>query len=260
MESLKGKVVLVTGASAGIGEACVRAFAGAGAAVVAAARRRKRLEALAEELRKTGGRVLPLFLDVRDRACVDATLSALSPEWAAVDVLVNNAGLGRGLDKLHEGDPAEWEEMLDTNVKGLLFVTRRVLPGMVARGRGHVINIGSVAGRETYPGGGVYCASKFAVRGLTRALKMDLTGTSVRVTTVDPGMVQTEFSKVRFRGDEARAAAVYKNLEALRPEDVADAVVWAASRPARVDVTELVLMPTAQSGATLVHRGALKGG
>lgn len=255
MQHLKNRIVLVTGASAGIGEACVRAFASQGARVIAAARRMERLEALARELRQAGGEVLSLGLDVRDRAAVERTLGRLPEGWGAVEVLVNNAGLGRGLEKLYEGDPSEWDEMLDTNVKGLLYVTRTIVPGMVSRGRGHVINIGSVAGREVYPGGNVYCASKFAVKALTRGLKMDLTGTPVRVTTIDPGMVETDFSVVRFRGDKARASKVYENIEALKAEDIADAAVWAATRPERVDVAEIVIMPVAQSSAMLNHRG-----
>jgi len=260
MASLTGRVALVTGASAGIGEACGRALAQAGADVVLAARRRDRVEELARELEGAHGvRALALALDVRDRRGVEAALGALPAPFAAVDILVNNAGLGRGMDKLYQGDPAEWDEVLDTNVKGLLYVTRCLVPGMVERGRGHVVNLGSVAGREVYPGGNVYCASKFAVKALTRALKMDLLGTPVRVTTVDPGMVETEFSVVRFRGDRERAAKVYENLEALQPEDIADAVLWAVTRPARVDVTEIVVMPTAQSSAMLNHRGPLAG-
>ncbi len=255
MQQLKNKIVLVTGASAGIGEACVRAFASVGARVIAAARRMERLEALARDVRQSGGEILSLGMDVRDRQAVERTLGRLPEEWSSVEVLVNNAGLGRGLEKLHEGDPAEWDEMLDTNVKGLLYVTRTIVPGMISRGHGHVINIGSVAGRELYPGGNVYCASKFAVKALTRGLKMDLLGTPVRVTTIDPGIVETGFSVVRFRGDKARAAKVYEDIEALKPTDIADAVVWSATRPERVDVTEMVIMPVAQSSAMLNHRG-----
>ncbi|MGC8763278.1 MAG: SDR family oxidoreductase [Acidobacteriota bacterium] len=248
-------IVLITGASAGIGAACARAFARAGYDLILIARRKERLEALAQELSgASSGRVLPLALDVRDRRAVEETLGRLPADWSAVEVLVNNAGLGRGLDKLHEGDPGEWDEMVDTNVKGLLYVTRAVLPGMVARGRGHVVQIGSVAGREVYPGGNVYCATKFAVKALSRAMKVDLLGTPIRVSTVDPGMVETEFSVVRFRGDRQRAAKVYEGLKPLSPEDIADIVLWVVSRPPHVDITEVVVMPTAQSSATLAHR------
>ncbi len=252
---MRDRIVVVTGASAGIGAACARAFARDGARVILTARREDRIRDLADELtREHGTPALPLTLDVRNRALVEAVLGGLPPEWSGVDVLVNNAGLGRGLDRLHEGSPEEWDEMVDTNLKGLLYVTRALLPGMVARGRGHVINLGSVAGREVYPGGNVYCATKFAVKALSRAMKVDLLGTPVRVSTVDPGMVETEFSQVRFRGDKERAAKVYQGLKPLTPEDIAEIVVWVASRPAHVDITEVVVMPTAQSSAMLVHR------
>jgi 3-hydroxy acid dehydrogenase/malonic semialdehyde reductase len=250
------RTVAITGASSGIGLACAEAFASSGARLVLAARRRERLRELAASLEERFQAPSHLIeLDVRDRKAVEKAFGSLPGPFASIDVLVNNAGLGRGLDKLQEGDPDEWDEMIDTNVKGLLYVTRAVVPGMVARGRGHVINIGSVAGREVYPGGNVYCASKFAVKGLTRALKVDLLGTPVRVTTIDPGMVATQFSVVRFRGDEARAAKVYEHIEALTAADVADAVVWAATRPERVNVTEMVIVPTAQATALLNHRG-----
>lgn len=255
MGALEGRTVLITGASSGIGEACAELFAEAGARLILAARRVERLHALSEGLGKRwGAEALPLKLDVRSRMAVERTLGSLPPEWEEVDVLVNNAGLGRGLDKLHEGRAEEWEEMLDTNVKGLLHVTRAIVPGMVARGRGHVVNIGSLAGRQVYPGGNVYCASKFAVKALTRGLKVDLTGTPVRVSTVDPGMVETEFSTVRFRGDGERAAKVYQGMKPLTSRDIAEAVLWVASRPQHVDVLEVVILPTAQSSATLVHR------
>jgi 3-hydroxy acid dehydrogenase/malonic semialdehyde reductase len=249
--------VLITGASAGIGEACARAFAAAGARLVLAARRAERLEALAAELaREHGARVHRLALDVRDREAVLAALGALPEPWSEVDVLVNNAGMGRGLEPLHEGDAAEWDEMIDTNVKGALYAIRAVVPGMVARGRGHVVNLGSVAGREVYPGGAVYCATKHALAAITKGLRMDLLGTGVRVSTVDPGMVETEFSVVRFRGDRERAEHVYRGMTPLTAADVADAVLWAATRPPHVDVAEILLFPTDQASATMVHRGS----
>lgn len=255
MSSFKGRTVLITGASSGIGEACAELFAEEGARLLLTARRTDRLESLSHGLKeRRGTESLALKLDVRSRMAVERTLGSLPPEWEEVDLLVNNAGLGRGLDRLHEGRPEEWEEMLDTNVKGLLYVTRAVVPGMVARGRGHVINIGSLAGRQVYPGGNVYCASKFAVKALTHALKVDLTGTPVRVSTVDPGMVETEFSTVRFRGDGKRAAKVYQGMKPLAARDIAEAVAWVASRPKHVDILEMVILPTAQSSATLVHR------
>jgi 3-hydroxy acid dehydrogenase/malonic semialdehyde reductase len=249
------ETVLVTGASAGIGAACARAFAREGARLVLAARRRERLEELAAELRgEHGAECWLIELDVRDRSAVEETIRALPAEWAAVDVLVNNAGLGRGLDRLHEGSPGDWDEMVDTNVKGLLYVTRAVVPGMVARGRGHVINLGSVAGHEVYPGGAVYCATKHAVAALTQGLRMDVLGTGVRVSTVDPGMVETEFSMVRFKGDEDRARRVYAGMTPLTPADIADTVLWVATRPPHVNVDEIIIKPTDQASATQVHR------
>lgn len=251
---LAGRTVLVTGASAGIGEACARAFAAQGARVILAARRAERLEALSQDLRSGGTDVLALELDVSDAAAVAGVIGGLAAEWREIDVLVNNAGLGRGLDKLWEGDPADWDEMVDTNVKGLLYVSRAVLPGMVERGRGHVINLGSVAGHEVYPGGAVYCATKHAVGAITRGLRMDVLGTGVRVSTVDPGMVETEFSVVRFHGDRERADRVYRGMDPLTADDIAETVVWVASRPPHVCIDEIIIKPTDQASATLVHR------
>ncbi len=249
------RTVLITGASAGIGAACARAFAREGARLVLAARRTERLQALAEELRAAHASECHLLaLDVRDVGGVAQAVRGLPGGWGEIGVLVNNAGLGRGLDKVHAGEPAEWDEMLDTNVKGLLYVTRAVVPGMVERGRGHVINLGSVAGHEVYPGGAVYCATKHAVDAITRGLRMDLLGTGVRVSTVDPGMVETEFSVVRFRGDQERADRVYAGMTPLTPADVADAVVWCATRPPHVNIDEIILKPTDQASATLVSR------
>jgi serine 3-dehydrogenase len=251
--TLSGRIVLITGASAGIGEACARAFANEGARLVLAARRVGRLEELAEKLRARTD-VLLLEMDVRDAAAVAERIGGLPAEWADVDVLVNNAGLGRGLDKLQEGSVPDWDEMVDTNVKGLLYVTRAVVPGMVARRRGHVINLGSVAGHEVYPGGAVYCATKHAVRAITQGLRLDVVGSGVRVSTVDPGMVETEFSVVRFHGDQDRAKNVYRGLDALTPDDIAETIVWIASRPAHVCIDEVIIKPTDQASATVVHR------
>lgn len=255
MRSLNGKTVLITGASSGIGAACAHAFAGLEARLLLAARRLDRLEKLAAVIyAQHGVEVHTIQLDVRDQAAVEAAIGGLAGAWAAVDILVNNAGLSRGLDKLHEGKLADWEEMIDTNIKGLLYVSRAVIPGMVARQRGHVINIGSIAGHQVYPAGNVYSATKHAVNALTQGMRIDLLGTGVRVSTVDPGMVETEFSQVRFGGDEARAARVYQGLTPLTAADVADAVVYCATRPAHVNINEIIIMPTAQATVTMVVR------
>ena len=255
MVSVKKKIVFITGASSGIGRSCVRSFAREGASILMAARRADRLKVLAEELKGEYGVPVHHFgLDVRDQPAVEKSLAGLPENWKPVDVLVNNAGLSRGLDKFHEGKLSDWEEMIDTNVKGLIYVSRAILPGMVARGGGHVINIGSIAGHELYPGGNVYCASKFAVKALTRGLRLDLSGTNVRVSTVDPGMVETEFSLVRFHGDEARASKVYQGFAPLSPDDIAEAVLFCATRPPHVNISEVIVMPTAQASTTLVHR------
>lgn len=252
--TLSGRIVLITGASAGIGAACARAFAREGARLVLAARRAARLEELADKLRGAGTDVLLLELDVRDEAGVAERIGALPAEWRDVDVLVNNAGLGRGLDKLQEGSAADWNEMIDTNVKGLLYVTRAVLPRMVERGAGHVINLGSVAGHEVYPGGAVYCATKHAVGAITKGMRLDVVGTGVRVSTVDPGMVETEFSVVRFHGDQQRAGNVYRGMTPLTPDDIAETVVWVAARPPHVCIDEVIIKPTDQASSTLVAR------
>jgi 3-hydroxy acid dehydrogenase / malonic semialdehyde reductase len=255
MLSLKDKIVFVTGASSGIGQATAEAFAGLGARILMCARRAERLERLAQKLEtEYKAAVYSFRLDVRDRLAVERTIAGLPPEWRAVEVLVNNAGLSRGLDKLPNGLIEDWEEMLDTNVKGLLWISRAVLPGMIERGRGHIINIGSIAGYEVYPGGSVYCASKFAVRALSKALRFDLNGTPIRVSEIAPGMVETEFSLVRFHGDAERAAKVYQGLTPLGPDDIADAVVWCATRPAHVNVSIVEVMPTAQASTTIASR------
>jgi 3-hydroxy acid dehydrogenase / malonic semialdehyde reductase len=249
-------IVLITGASSGIGAACARAFAAEGARLVLAARRVDRLEALAAELRDAHGTdSLLLALDVRDAGVVSRVLGDLPPEWSDVEVLLNNAGLSRGLDKIHEGELRDWEEMIDTNVKGVLYVTRAVLPGMVRRGRGHVINIGSIAGHEVYPGGAVYCATKAALDSITTGLRLDLFGTPIRVSTIDPGAAETEFSTVRFRGDEERAATVYEGYQPLTAEDIADAVLYVATRPPHVNVDQVLIKPTAQARAGMVFKG-----
>jgi 3-hydroxy acid dehydrogenase/malonic semialdehyde reductase len=244
-------VVLVTGASSGIGRACVDAFLAQGARVIAAARRADRLEDLREG---RDGWVLPVTMDVRDRAEVSAALGSLPPEWRPIDVLVNNAGLAAGRTPIQTDDPADWDRMLDTNVRGLLNVSSCVLPGMVERGSGHVINIGSNAGREVYPGGTVYCATKAAVERITRGMRMDVLGSGVRVSQVDPGMVETEFSLVRFDGDESAANAVYEGLTPLQASDIADVVTWVASRPPHVVIADVLVYPVDQAGSGKLAR------
>ena len=251
MSNLDNRIVFVTGASSGIGAGCARQFAQKGARLILAARRLDRLEKLAATLPVDTHLIK---LDVRDQKSVEKAVNKLPSQWQAIDVLVNNAGLARGLDKLHEGALIDWEEMIDTNVKGLLYVSRAVIPGMVERGRGHIINIGSIAGHEVYPGGNVYCASKHAVDAITKGMRIDLAGTPLRVSTVDPGLVETEFSQVRFRGDTERAANVYKGLTPLTGEDIAEAVVWVAERPQHVQIAEIIIFPTAQRSSMIAHR------
>ena len=253
--SLKGRTVFVTGASSGIGRSCAEAFARGGARLLLAARGIEKLEAQAAQIAGSHQVEVRAFqLDVRDVTEVGRRLDEQPAEWRAIDILVNNAGLSRGLAPVQDGAHTDWDEMIDTNVKGLLYVTRAVVPGMVERGRGHVINIGSIAGQEVYANGAVYCASKHAVRALTQGLRLDLHGTPVRVTSVDPGLVETNFSVVRFHGDTERARQVYANTRPLTPDDVADAVVFAATRPDHVNVAELVLLASDQATATTVLR------
>jgi NADP-dependent 3-hydroxy acid dehydrogenase YdfG len=252
---LNGKIVLITGASSGIGAATTAAFAAEGARLLLAARRAGKLAEVASlALEQGAAAVHSIDLDVRDRRAVQNAIDALPPEWAEIDVLVNNAGLSRGLDKLYVGKIEDWEEMIDTNVKGMLWVTRAVVPGMVERGRGHVVNLGSTAQELAYPGGGVYCGTKAAVKLINDGLREDLLGTPVRVTSVDPGMVETDFALVRFHGDDELAAKVYKGLTPLTPEDVAEAIVWAASRPAHVNIARIGMTSIHQANSLLFHR------
>jgi NADP-dependent 3-hydroxy acid dehydrogenase YdfG len=252
---MKDKIVFITGASSGIGAATAAAFARLGAKLLLCARRLELLNAMDAALREAGaGDVYSIALDVQGRDAVAAALSGLPKAWTEIDVLVNNAGLSRGLNKMYEDEIENWEEMIDTNIKGLLYITRAVVPGMVERGRGHVINLGSIAGHMAYPNGGVYCATKAAERFVSDGLRIDLNGTPVRVTSIDPGMVETDFSKVRFRGDEQRAAKTYQNVDPLQPEDVADAIVWAATRPEHVSIQTVVLTPTAQANPFVLTR------
>jgi len=251
---LKDKIVLITGASAGIGEACAHAFAREGCRLILSARRADRLEAVAGYLEAQFDTSCHLMaLDVRDRAQVDAAVEALPPAWNTIDILINNAGLSRGLDKIQDGAWLDWEEMIDTNVKGLLWVSRAVMPGMVRRDGGHVVNIGSVAGHQVYPAGNVYCATKHAVRALTQGMRLDLMGTKVRCSTVDPGLVETEFSAVRFRGDTERAGKTYQNFPPLRAEDIAETVLFCATRPPHVNIHEVLVMPQDQAAVYASH-------
>ena len=253
--SVKDQIVLITGASSGIGAACARVFAQAGAKLILGARRQERLDQIADELKAlSASPVYLLPIDVSDRAAVESALANLPASWSSVDVLINNAGLSRGLDKFQAGSFQDWEEMIDTNIKGLLYLTRLVGPGMVSRGRGHIVNLGSTAGHQTYPNGNVYCATKAAVRVISEGLKQDLLGTPVRVSSVDPGLVETEFSQVRFRGDAERAKQVYQGLTPLTPADVADVIFFCVTRPLHVNISEVLLMPTDQAGSMLFNR------
>ena len=254
MERLNNKIALVSGAGSGIGLDCAQALAREGCRVIITGRRAGRLEKVVQSISDQGGTCLPLTFDIRNKDEVDQAIQSLDANWRDIDILINNAGLGRGLDKLHEGRPEDWEAMIQTNVLGLLYITRAVVPGMVARGRGDIVNIGSIAGHEVYPNGNVYCASKHAVTALTKGLRMDLVDTPLRVSTVDPGLVETEFSIVRFNGDQERAKNVYKGLEPLRGEDVAEAVIFIVTRPRHVQIGEIIIFPTAQASSMVVSR------
>ncbi|HTR21003.1 MAG TPA: SDR family NAD(P)-dependent oxidoreductase [Gemmatimonadales bacterium] len=255
MNRITGKLALITGASSGIGLACARRFAAEGAHLVLWARREARLRELATELVGSHGvTVRTATVDVRDRTAVDRTARALLESGGVPDILLNNAGLAAGLAPVQEGNPDDWERMIDTNVKGLLWVTRALLPAMIARGRGHVVNIGSTAGHQVYPKGNVYNASKYAVRALTEGMNLDVAGTPIRVSAVDPGHVETEFALVRFGGDAERAKGVYQGFRPLSPDDVADAVSYIVNLPEHVNVLDLVLLPAAQRNVYVIDR------
>lgn len=252
---MKNKTVFITGASSGFGRAIAEAFAKKGSRLIIAARRAAKLKETSNELKKKfNAEVLVITLDVRKKNEVTKAVKALPAKWKDIDILVNNAGLSRGLDKLQEGSIQDWDEMIDTNVKGLLYVTRAVLPQMVKRNTGHIINIGSIAGHEVYPKGNVYCASKHAVDAITKGIRLDVVDTDIRVTTIDPGLAETEFSIVRFRGNVNKAKAVYTGIEPLKPADIADAVIYAASRPLNVVVAEMIIVPNKQASGQVVHR------
>ena len=249
------KIVLITGASSGIGAGCARKFASEGARLILNARNIERLEAIAEEIKNEYGAacyILPF--DVCDRQAAAAALASLPDEWKSIDILINNAGLAIGVDKEHEGCLEEWDMMIDTNIKALLSMTRMVVPGMIERGRGHIINIGSIAGDAAYPGGSVYCATKAAVKALSDGLRIDLVDTPLRVTNVKPGLVETNFSVVRFRGDKDRADNVYKGIHALTGDDIAEVAYFAASAPEHMQIAEVLVMPTNQATGTIVSR------
>ncbi len=247
------RIVLITGATAGIGEATARLLAANDFKLILCGRRADRLKPLENELSRQT-EVFTLQFDVRNRKQVSTALQSLPEGWRDVDVLINNAGGAHGLDPIQTGNVDDWEAMIDTNVKGLLYVSREILPGMIQRGSGHVVNLGSIAGREVYAGGNVYCASKFAVDALSRGMRIDLNTAGIKVTQVNPGLVETEFSLVRFKGDENRASIPYNGLQPLRGEDVADLILFALTRPAHVVVADLVVFPVAQASATVVKR------
>jgi NADP-dependent 3-hydroxy acid dehydrogenase YdfG len=252
---IQGKIVLITGASSGIGAAAAMAFAAEGARLLLVARRAGKLaEVASEALRRGAAAVHSINLDVRSRLEVQRAIDALPEEWAAIDILVNNAGLSRGLEKLYTGNIDDWEEMIDTNLKGLLYVTRAVLPGMVVRKQGHVINLGSTAGEMPYGNGAVYSATKAAVIALNDALRQDVLGTPIRVSCIDPGAVETEFSLIRFHGNEKKAAKVYAGITPLTAEDVAETMVWIASRPAHVNIARVSMTCVDQANSLLFHR------
>ena len=254
--SLQDRIVFITGASSGIGEACARAFAAQGAKLVLCARRYERLQKLAEAL------PVPthiIKLDVTDRGAVESSIAGLPADFRAIDILINNAGLSRGLSKFQEGSIDDWEEMINTDIKGVLYVTRAVLPGMIERQRGHVINLGSVAGHYAYQNGAVYCLAKAAIKSLTESLKQDLLGTPIRVSSVDPGLVETEFSIVRFHGDVERAKKVYEGVRPMTADDVADAIVFCATRPPYVNINFIMMMAVGQSTPTTVYRQPIPG-
>jgi len=255
MKNLKNKIVFITGASSGIGEACAIEFAKLKANLILTARRKEKLKLLADKLEKEFDiKVNILQMDVRNFEDVQNKFNSLSEDWKQVDVLVNNAGLARGMDKIFEGKLADWNEMIDTNIKGLLNVTRVVSPQMVQRQSGHIINIGSTAGHEVYSYGNVYSATKFAVNSLTQSFRLDMLDKGIKVSSVDPGMVYTEFSKVRFSGDEKRANKVYKGITPLSPNEVAEAIVFCATRPTNVNINQIIITPLQQASSTQVYR------
>lgn len=256
MKKLKDKIVFISGASSGIGKACAELFARSGAKLILCARSVEKIQEIGNELKaQYQTDTLALQLDVQDKNAVDEIVDALPLEWKKIDILVNNAGLARGLDKLHQGDIADWEAMIDTNVKGLLYLTRKIVPQMLEHQlNGHVINIGSTAGIHAYPGGAVYCATKSAVKFISDGLRMDVVDTPIRVTNIQPGMVETNFSVIRFHGDQQKADNVYEGIKVLTAEDIADIVVYTASAPTHVQICEVTVTPTHQATGGIVHK------
>jgi len=253
--TLKNKIVLITGASSGIGEACAKTFAKAGANLILTARRKDRLDNLKKDIQtECNINICNIQLDVRSYEDVEKQLDTLPNEFRNVDILINNAGKALGIEKIQDGLIENWEEMIDTNIKGLLYITRVVVPKMIERGIGHIINIGSIAGHEVYIGGNVYCASKYAVKALSKGMLLDLNGTGIRVTSIDPGMVETEFSIVRFKGNSKKASDVYKGFEPLTGENIADIVLFAATRPSNVTLQTIVVTPTNQASVNVISR------
>jgi 3-hydroxy acid dehydrogenase/malonic semialdehyde reductase len=252
---MENKIALITGATSGIGKACALLLAKEGCDIIITGRRKERLFELRDEItKKYKQKCLALTFDIRQHNQVKKALAGLDSYWKNVDILINNAGLASGFNKLHEGDVDDWEKMIDTNIKGLLYITREIVPRMVKRGHGDVVNIGSIAGREAYPNGNVYCGTKHAVDAITKGLRMDLIDTPIRISTVDPGLVETEFSIIRFHGDKEKAKNVYKGMKPLVAEDIADAVLYIVTRPPHVQIGEILILPTAQRSATLVSR------
>lgn len=247
-------IALITGATSGIGESCAHKFAQAGYNLIVTARRSDLLASLKRKLERQGVEVLPLVFDVRDRKAAHDAIAGLPQEWAEVDVLVNNAGLARGLEPEYEGNMDDWDEMIDTNIRGLLTMTRLIVPAMVARNHGHIINIGSVAGDAAYAGGNVYCATKSAVKSISDGLRIDVAHTKVRVTTIKPGLVETNFSRVRFHGNEDRADKVYQGIKPLTGDDVADVVLYAVQAPEHVQIAEVLVLATHQASGSVIHR------
>ncbi|WP_207427153.1 SDR family oxidoreductase [Pedobacter sp. SYSU D00535] len=249
------KIALITGATAGIGEACTKRFAKEGYNLIVTGRRTERLQKLAEEITRTFSvKVVELTLDVRDKLEVERQLNQLPEEWKAVDVLINNAGLSQGLEPIHQGSTDDWDTMIDTNIKGLLYVTKVVSNWMVGRKSGHIVNLGSIAGKETYANGNVYCATKHAVDSLNKAMRIDLLPYGIKVSGIHPGAVETEFSEVRFKGDTDRARKVYEGFEPLAAEDIADTIWFVVSRPAHVNINDLLIMPVAQANSSHLIR------